>query len=128
MYQFPSAEADVVDANLGEALPMAALTRVVLSALVLENDDLLTAAVLHDLSGDLGAFECRNAGLDVLVVGAEEDVVELDLGPSFADERWNSICSPRLDAKLLATSANDSVRHGKSLDWCRARKLKGSGR
>src|SRR5262245_5023869 len=49
-----SAEGNVVDADFGEALPVAALARVVFPALLLEDDDLLAAAVPDDLAGDLG--------------------------------------------------------------------------
>src|SRR5690242_972797 len=124
MYLVLSAEADVVDANLGEALPMTALARVVLSALVLEDDDLLTATVLDDLTGDPGTVECRNSGAHATAVGAEEHVIELDVGARLTDERRNSICSARFDTELLAAGSDDRVRHRNEKRVCRARKLK----
>ena len=57
---------------------MPALAGVVLPALELEDDDLLAAAVLHDLAGDLGATQERCAGLDRLAVRAEQNLAELD--------------------------------------------------
>src|SRR5436190_2064740 len=74
-----SAEADVVDANFGEALTMSALPRVILSALVLEHDDLVATAVLDDLTGDFGTLEHRHTRADVVTVGAEQHFVELDV-------------------------------------------------
>src|SRR6185436_12278828 len=73
----PSAEADVVHAHLGEPLPVTLLPAVVLPALVLEDDDLLAAAVAQHLGRDGGAAEHRRAQLDGVAVGAEEDLLEL---------------------------------------------------
>src|SRR5262252_1231713 len=81
-----SAEGNVVDLDFGEALPMPALARVVLSALLLEDDDLVAAAVTNDLTRHLGALERRHAGLDRVAVVAEEHLVELDRAASFAFE------------------------------------------
>src|SRR5918911_1904033 len=64
MLSFPSAQADVVDAYLGEALPMPLLTGVVLPPLELENDDLFAAPVPHDLANDPRPLDRRRAGLD----------------------------------------------------------------
>src|SRR5215510_2508886 len=107
-----STEGNVVDTDFGETLPVTALARVVLPALLLEDDNLLAAAVTDDLAGDLGATQRRDAGLDVLSVVAEEDVVELDGGSRIADERRDLIGAARLDTELLAAGANDGVRHG----------------
>src|SRR5690242_11634769 len=114
MYLVLSAEADVVDANFGEALTMSALARVVLSALVLEDDDLLAAAVLDDLTGDTGTLERWDTGANVGAVGTEENFVELDVTSGFTSERRNSICAARLDTELLAAGLDDRVRHGRS--------------
>src|SRR5436190_11973087 len=107
-----SAEADVVDANFGEALTMSALPRVILSALVLEHDDLVATAVLDDLTGDFGPLEHRHTRADVVTVGAEQHFVELDVTAGVADERRNAICLARLDTILLAAGFYDGVRHG----------------
>src|ERR671932_73979 len=79
MVSFPSAQADVVDAYFGEALSMPLLARVVLPPLELEHDDLLAAAVSHDLANDLRSADGRRAGLDGAAVRSEQHVVELDL-------------------------------------------------
>src|ERR1700694_313024 len=62
--EFPrSAEVDVVDADLGKALPMSLLLRVILPALELEDDDLVAKTVLNDRAGDCRALQHRDAGL-----------------------------------------------------------------
>src|SRR5918998_486091 len=50
-----SAEADVVDPDLGKALPVPLLPCVVLPTLELEDDDLVATAMADDLANDLGA-------------------------------------------------------------------------
>src|SRR5689334_18770519 len=107
-----SAEGNVVDADFSEALPMTALARVVLSALLLEDDDLLAAAVSDDFARDLRAAQRGNAGFDVLAVVAEEDVVEFDLDAGIADERRDFVGATRLDTELLAAGFDDSVHRG----------------
>ena len=64
------AEGDILDADLGELLPMALLFRVVLAALHLEYDDLVALPVLHDFCGDMGALEARRANVRLVAVGA----------------------------------------------------------
>src|SRR5205085_4792812 len=90
-----SAEADVVDANFSKALTVPALARVVLPSLLLEDDDLVAAAVLDDLAGDFGALQHGNARADVAAVGAEQNLVEFDVTARVADERRNAICLTR---------------------------------
>src|SRR3954471_21563521 len=90
---------------------MTTLVRVVLSALHLEDDDLLAAAVTDDFAGHAGAAEHRNAGLHVLAVVAEQDVVEFDLSTRLADERWELIRTAGFDTVLLAAGLDDRVRH-----------------
>src|SRR6266566_1934424 len=72
-----SAEADVVDLDFREALPVAAFARVVLPAFLLEHHDLFSAPVPDDFARDLGALQRRHARLDVCAVVAEEHVGEL---------------------------------------------------
>src|SRR3954465_477737 len=90
---------------------MTTLVRVVLSALHLEDDDLLAAAVTDDLAGHAGAAEHRNAGLHVLAVVAEQDFVEFDLATRLTDERWELIRTAGFDTVLLAAGLDDRVRH-----------------
>ena len=78
------AEGDVLDADLGELLPMALLFRVVLAALLLEHDDLVVESVLDDLAGDARALESWCADVSLVAVGAEDDVIECDLGARIA--------------------------------------------
>ena len=49
--------------------------------------------------------------MNVIAVGAEEDVVELDRRAGIAEERRNAERHARLDPELLAAGANDRVRH-----------------
>ena len=111
-----SAEGNVVDTDFGEALPMSALARVVLPALLLEDDDLVAATVTDDFAGDLGAAQRRNAGLDVVAVVAEEDVVELDLAAGVADERRDLVRAAGFDTELLAAGFDDCVGHVRGSD------------
>ena len=106
-------ERDVVDANFREALPMSALARIVLSALHLEDDDFLAAAMADDLTGDLGAAEHRDARLDVLAVIPEKDFVELDRAAVFTGERGELVGTTGFDTILLAAGLDDRVRHGR---------------
>src|SRR5690348_14066892 len=106
-----SAESDVVDLHFREALPVALLLRVVLPALHLEDDDLVAKAVLHDLAGDLRPGEGGHAGLDVVAVAAEEDIVELDGPTGLAHDGGDAIFLARLDTELLAAGADDGVGH-----------------
>src|SRR5258705_10610230 len=52
-------ETDVVDFHFGEALPVSLLSRVVLPALHLEDDDLVAAAVAEDFARPLGLPDPR---------------------------------------------------------------------
>src|SRR5687767_14482192 len=104
-------ERDVADTDFGEALPMSLLLRVVLTSLHLEDDDLLVAAVLNDLGLDRRALERWHADESLVTVGAEDHVVELDLGSGFAWKTWNSECFAGLGAVLLAAGSDDCVRH-----------------
>src|SRR4051812_19288619 len=109
-----SAEVDVVDADFGEALPVSLLLRVVLPALHLEDNDLVSESVLDDLTRDLGAGERRNTGANVLAIGAKQHIVELDGPAGFTHDGRNAVFLARLDTKLLAAGADESVRHGKA--------------
>src|SRR6185503_5610873 len=106
-----SAELDVVDHDFGEALPVTPLARVVLPALVLEDDDLLAASVSNDLAGHLGALQQRHAGAHVVAVRTEQHLVELHVRALVADERRDAVFLPRLDTELLAAGFDDSVGH-----------------
>src|SRR5688500_7822493 len=106
-------EGDILDADLGEALPMALLFRVVLAALHLEDDDLVALAVLDDLARDVRALYPRSANVSLVTVGAEDHVVERHLGAGVAGQGWNSDCLASLGAVLLAASSDDRVSHGR---------------
>src|SRR5262249_42800253 len=111
-----SAELDVVDLHFGEALPMTALARVVLSPLVLEHDDLWIASVPYDLARHARATEHGRTRLNRVAIGSEQHFVELDVGTFVAFERRNLVGAARLDAELLAAGSNDRVRHDGALD------------
>src|SRR5688500_18471813 len=105
-------EGDILDADLGEALPMALLFRVVLAALHLEDDDLVALAVLDDLARDVRALYPRSANVSLVTVGAEDHVVEGDLGSGITRQARDSDCFSRLGAVLFAAGADDCVSHG----------------
>src|SRR5258708_37846804 len=86
------AESDILDADLGEALPMALLFRVVLAALHLEDDDLVALPLLHDLGCNMCTLESRSADVSLVAVRAEDDVVKGDLGPGIAGQGRNPNC------------------------------------
>src|SRR4029079_15055359 len=104
-------ERDVADLHFREALTVTLLLRVVLTSLHLEDDDLLVPAVLDDLARDGRSLERRNTHERLVAIGAEDHVIEGDLGPSFARKAWNSNCLARLSAVLLATGADNCVSH-----------------
>src|SRR5687768_4606256 len=107
------AEGDILDADLGEALPMALLFRVVLAALHLEDNDLVALTVLDDLAGDVRAFDARSANVGLVAVGAEDHVVERHLGAGVAGQGWNSDCLASFGAVLLPAGSDDGVSHGR---------------
>src|SRR4029077_4191822 len=100
------AEGDVLDADLGELLPMALLFRVVLTALLLEHDDLVVEPVLDDLARHVCALQPGRADVGLVTVGAEDDVVEGDLRSGLTDQRRNSDCFSSLGAELFAAGAD----------------------
>src|SRR3954471_5810371 len=106
------AEGDVLDADLGESLPMPLFFRVVLTALHLEDDDLVALAVLDDLAGDVRAFYSGGADVRLVAFGAENHVIERDLGACFANEGRDSYCLAGLGAELFAAGTDDRVSHG----------------
>src|SRR4051812_21740080 len=105
------AEGDVLDADLGKALPMALLFRVVLAALHLEDDDLVALAVLDDLAGDVRPFYSWRADVRFIALGAEDDVIERNLGACFTDQGRDSYCLAGLGAELLAAGSDNCVSH-----------------
>src|SRR3712207_1394445 len=107
-----SAEIDVVDADFGKALPVPLLAGVVLPALELEDDDLLAAAVPHDLADDPRPVDLGRARLHRVAVGAEQHVGELDLAALVPAQRRELVCLTRLDTELPPAGPDDRVRHG----------------
>src|SRR5438270_11216397 len=106
------AERDILDADLGERLPMALLFRIVFTTLVLEDDDLFAESLLHDLGGDVRAFNRRCADVSLVAIDAENDVVEGDFGASIAGHFRNSNSLAGFSAVLLAAGSDDRVTHG----------------
>src|SRR6266550_928542 len=99
-------EGDILDADLGERLPMALLFCVVFAPLLLEDDDLLAR--------DLRAFDCRSANMSLVAVRAEDDVVEGDFRAGVSSQTWNSDGFSGLGAELLTAGSDDRVSHGRS--------------
>src|SRR6266566_5010981 len=111
------AEGDILDADLGEFLPMALLFRVVLTALLLEHDDLVVESVLDDLARHVCALQARRANVGLVAVGAEDDVVERDLGAGVAGQGRDSDCLAGLGAELLAAGPDYGVSHTDSFGY-----------
>src|SRR5688500_15998637 len=105
------AEGDILDADLGEALPMALLFRVVLAALHFEDDDLVALPLLDDLAGDVRAFESWHSDVSLVPIRAKDDVVERDLAAGIAGQTRNPDCLSGLGAELFAAGSNDRVSH-----------------
>src|SRR5256714_7750492 len=105
-------EGDILDADLGKSLPMALLFRVVLTALVLEDNDLLAASMLDDLASDVRAFERGTADVPLVAIRAEDDILEGDLRARVPCQAGNSDCLSGLGAELFAARSDDGVSHG----------------
>src|SRR5689334_23189276 len=90
---------------------MTVLADVVLAATELEHDELLAAAVLDDLAGDLGAAHRRLADRHAAAVpcGDEEHLVEHDRRALVARELLDHHGLARLDAILLTTRLDHGV-------------------
>src|SRR5256885_202720 len=104
---------DLLDADLDQILTVAVLPlRVVLAALLLENDDLVAAGLAHDRGRDGGAAHRRGADLR-LVAADHEHLAEGDLAVVGAaqDIALHQERLPFSDAVLLSTGTNDGVQN-----------------
>src|ERR1700694_4398670 len=105
------AEGDVLDADLGELLPVALLFRVVLATLHLEDDDLVALSLLDDLSCDVRALEPWRTNVRFVAVGAEDDIVKRDLCSGLAGQRRNSDLFSSFGAVLFPARSDNCVSH-----------------
>src|SRR5512140_3511694 len=109
---------------------MPLLLRVVLPALHLEDDDLVTLAVPNDFARHLGTGEQRNAGVDVRSIGPEEHLFERHRRADLGVERWDAKRLPRFGPELKTGGANDGVGHGGDANgqgnWYRLNNLRGA--
>src|SRR3569832_791431 len=99
------------DLQRGERLAMTGLAAVRLAALVLEDGDLLAAALLDDLGIDRDPGDPRLSDAHVATVVGEQLRVERELRARVTLELFDPQCLALLDAILLSTSLNDGV-HG----------------
>src|SRR5438132_589560 len=88
---------------------MAGLASVGLPALVLEDDDLLAAAMLDDLGIDRDARDHRLADANVAAVVGEQERVEVHLRARGPDQLFDAQGFTLRDTILLSTSLNDGV-------------------
>src|SRR5258705_7267639 len=99
----------VGDFKLGELLPVPLLAPVIAATLELEDGDFIVFAVANDLGHDLGAFDHRQAGTDLLPVAGEQDVIECHLRSRLAFEQRNSDGNTLFRAELLTSGFENRV-------------------
>src|ERR1700761_8456217 len=97
----------------GEVLAVAALAMGVLAALLLEGDDLLALAVVHDLALDAGAPDQRSAELGL--VAAQHQHFEVELGADIASEAFDLQDRVLGHFVLFSAGADDRIHGPKSL-------------
>src|SRR5258706_2974682 len=106
-------EVDRVDAKLDQILAMAVgPLRMILAALLLENDDLLAAILAEDRGADRRAGDERSADLRLVSAHhqhfAERDLVLVSAAESVTLDRDDIALG---DAILLSTGTNDGVHN-----------------
>src|SRR5688572_24553491 len=104
-----SADLHVGDLDFREVLAVSTMTAIAVPTRKPEDPNLLALAVAHDLGGDLRAAQLGGAGLNVLAVARDQDVVERHLVPHLRIEQRDPDRDPRLGAKLGATGLEDCV-------------------
>src|SRR5215510_4350869 len=97
-----SADLHVGDLDFGEILAVPAMAAITGAAREPEDADLLALAVADDFGRDLRALYAWRAGLDVLAVRGDEDLVERDLVARLRIEQRDLDRNARLGAELLA--------------------------
>src|SRR5512145_1252928 len=106
-----SADRHVGDLDFREVLPVPRLATIPATPCKSEDPDLLVLAVAHNFSGHLGTFNFRRAGLNVLAVARDEDVVERHLIPRLGIEQRDFDRDSRLGAKLSTAAHKYGVAH-----------------
>src|SRR3954470_8891572 len=91
---------------------------VTLPAAILEGDDLLVLALLHDLARDRCALDERRSVRDLVAIAMEQDVGEDTLFAGFLIEEIHVDDVALRDAMLSAACLNNCVSHTKS--WVNA--------
>src|SRR6185295_8619595 len=100
---------DLLDADGGLRLAVAARAALTGLVLVTEDLDLRALAVGHDLRRHFRAVERRLAGLYVVAVRDDEDVAERDRVTDLAGDGVDADEGSLFDAVLLAAAADDGV-------------------
>ena len=90
IYTLSLAQLQACNLDLSKILPVPSLSAVLLALLEFEDDNLVSPAVTHDLSSDLSTFNRWLAGLELVSVGREKNLVERNLGPRFSLELRHS--------------------------------------
>src|SRR5712692_3028837 len=107
---------DVADLHLGVVLAMSDGALVLLLALELEDQDLLSAAARGDGAGDLVADGLGTGQHLAAIVKDSQHFRELNLSPDIARELGHTNYVPRSNPVLFPAGFNNGM-HGKILDW-----------
>ena len=91
---------------------MPGLPTVVLAAFEPKDNQLLALSVPNDLGRDLGALHVRRAGVHLLAVTRQKNLVEVDLGPRLPFQMGDPEDIARLGFELLAGGLENRVCHG----------------
>src|SRR5262249_15892139 len=97
------------DLHFREVLPVTLLLVIVLAAAVLDDADLVAAAVGHDFAADLAALDGRRANGELVAVADQEDFLERDLRADVAVEALDLVGVAGSDFVLLAAGLDDCV-------------------
>src|ERR1041385_993454 len=100
---------DPGDLHFREVLPVTLLLVIVLAAAMLDDADLVAAAVRHDLGGDLAALDQRRAHGLLVAVGDQQHFLEGDGRADIAGQALDLEDVAGGDLVLLATGLDDGV-------------------
>src|SRR5438128_2574145 len=106
-----SADLHVLDLHFREPLPVARMAPEPCTTREPIDLDLPVLAVPHHLGRHLSASHDRLAGLHMLAVARQQDLVERDLAPRLGLEQGDLDRDPRLGPVLVAAGGEDGVGH-----------------
>src|SRR5690349_1081700 len=104
-----SADLHVGDLDFGEILPVPSVAAIAGAAREPKDPDLLALAVPHDLGRHLRALHAWRAGLDMLAVARDQDLIERDFVPGLGVEQRDFNGDPRLGPELGAAGREDCI-------------------